>query len=188
MREVQRQKDENRAQGQSHIQPGGQHVVILHPPSAPVTADVLVENESDDAPAQVIERRGGWDECRAAKEDGRADIANGAPWEDARENVDDDGEQESCYPKVHETGENLTGGEHAGRSNGAPYHRCIEENAAIGTGVSVGLMSFADIGDGGESPVHHADLHDGGPKTGYHLRSEGDARRDLHIVTWSTVQ
>jgi hypothetical protein len=40
---------------------GGRHTVALHPPHEVMTMDVILENDPDDRPEDVVVRVGGWD-------------------------------------------------------------------------------------------------------------------------------
>ena len=94
---LQREEDEDGGKRDSRVERGGQHVcgfnnrgsdtrapaqaterrertVVLCPPREVAPADDEVEDEADDAPADVVERRRRRQQARAAEDDGPVDV------------------------------------------------------------------------------------------------------------------
>lgn len=159
----------------------------MHPPAAPAVPDVLVEDDTHDTPGKVVEGCGGGDQtCSAEDERGveEADLALGVH---ARADVDEDGKDGAGEPEPHEAGVELAGGEDALGADKTPDDGGLVEHTAVGAAVVIGLGFAADVFDGGETPVHHGDLDNGGPEGSDHLGGEGDSWGQFHVVRCGRV-
>lgn len=99
VRQIQRQDDHDRADGQTDVQARTRDVVEAHPPPAVAVADVPIEDVPDDAPREVVERGGGRDLARAAEDEREGDVLDGCAGEHAREEVDADWGEDADEPE-----------------------------------------------------------------------------------------
>lgn len=90
IREVDREDNDNCANGQPRVQSRRRDVVEAHPPAPVLVSDVFIEDVADDAPGEVIERGSRWDFATAAEDEGSGEVAEGAAGESASEAVEED--------------------------------------------------------------------------------------------------
>ena len=62
------EEDQNGADGQTAVQACRSDVIVSHPPSTVFVSDVFVEEEADNGPGKIIDRRSGWDATHTTKE------------------------------------------------------------------------------------------------------------------------
>lgn len=181
--QLKREEDQDGTQRQADVQSCRQNVGVVHPPSAPAVADVSVEDKTCDTPGEVVQRRRGGNQSRTAEDDGRLEVPDDTLRPVASTEVDCNGQNGAREEEPHETGIYLTGRKHPGGADDTPNDGSVEEYAAVGAGVVVGLMWVADALDCSKCPVHRAYLDDRGPHTGNTLSGERHARRELHVVS-----
>ena len=71
---VQREEDEERRYDEATVQGCRDNVVVLQPPPSESSLDVVVEEDTDSAPAQVDVHCGRGQQSRAAKDDGNVNV------------------------------------------------------------------------------------------------------------------
>lgn len=117
------EEDDQGAQGQAQVQGGGCQEVQPAPPAKVVFAHPVLEDEADDAPAQVVERRGRRDGPRAAKDERGHQELDGRPRPAAGCEVDDDGHDGAEDEEGEQARVDLAGGEDASRAQQTPDDR-----------------------------------------------------------------
>lgn len=176
-------EDQDSGQGKTDVQSGTKNIVVVHPPASPAVTNPLVEDEADNAPGEIVERSGGWNQTTTTENDGSAEVADGGLGPGTSTKVDQDRKNSAGQPEPHHVGVHLTRGEDPLWSNDTPDDGGVEEDTAVGTAEVVDLGLTADIGNGTEGPVHDTDLNNRGPQTSNHLGGKGDTGRNLHVVT-----
>lgn len=117
-----RKEDEERSQRQPQIQTGRRQKVGPAPPPEVPLLDPELEDEADDAPGEVVERRGGRDGSGPAKEQWCDEVSGGGFGVLFDGEVDDDGGDCADDEEDEEAGVDLAGGEHAAGADEAPYY------------------------------------------------------------------
>lgn len=79
---------------------GEKLTVESHPPASPLVANEAVEQDANDAPGEVVERRRGRDVARPGEDDGGVKEAHPGLWPLALDQPEDDGERGAGDPKV----------------------------------------------------------------------------------------
>lgn len=143
--QIDRQDNDNRADGQARIQPGRRDVVKAHPPTSVLVPDVFVEDVADDTPSEVIERSSRWDTATAAEDEGGGEVAERSTGEGASEGVEEDGSQCAGHPEPLEIGVYRAGREDALRTNETPDDGSVEEDTTVGAIEFVDLVLGANI-------------------------------------------
>lgn len=183
IRQIDRQDDNDRTNSQSGIQARGSDVVEAHPPAPVLVPDVFIEDEADDAPREVIERRSRWNFAAAAEDEGSGEVAERSSGESASEGVEEDGCQGTGHPEPLEVGVDGAGGEDALRADETPDDGSVEEDSTVGAVELVDLVLGADVRDGAaKCPFEDCDLDDTSPDSGNSLRHEHRPPWDLHIL------
>ena len=182
LRELERQKDQDRANSQTAIQTGRSNVVVVTPPATVLVLDNLVEDVAHDTPCRVVDRGSRRDHARTTKDKGHVDVAERRFREHACEQVEERWTQSAGNEEIHQTVVELTRTEDTRWADKTPDYRGVEEDAPAGTAVVVYLIPGADVFDGAEGPIEDGDLDDGGPDGSHHLPGEEHARRDFHVV------
>jgi hypothetical protein len=120
----QSKEDEERGQRQAQVQAGRRQEVGAAPPPEVALLDPELKDEADDAPGEVVERGGGRDGSRAAKEERRDEVFDwgfGIPLGGV---VDDDGGDGAENEEEEEAGVNLARREHSPWADEAPDDGC----------------------------------------------------------------
>ena len=182
LRQVQGQDNHNRADGQADIQARRGDVVETHPPAAVLVPDVLVEDEADDAPCEVVERCSGRDLAGPTEDERRVEVAEVHLGEHAGETVEYDRCGGADEPEPLEVCVDGARAEDPLWAYQAPYDGSVEEDTAVGAIEFVGLVLGADVRDGAaEGPAEDGDLHDGGPEGGDGLSYEHGTPGNFHV-------
>lgn len=147
------EKDDQGADHESDIQPGGGDVVKLLPPGCPAAPDPPVEHQADKGPGREVERRRGREPGHGAQHDGGVQVPRHRVGESARCEVEDDREESAEEPKEVDLFVHGTGAKKLLRADNAPDYARRKESAAVGAGEIARLVGPADARDVAECPV-----------------------------------
>lgn len=86
------QEDRDHSQCYTSIQTGAQDIVVAHPPPEMIATQEEIEEETSDAPGDIIDSGGRRDGTHTCKEDGNVDVAEKCHWETPSEEVEWDGQ------------------------------------------------------------------------------------------------
>lgn len=114
------EKDEERSQGQAQIQAGRRQEVQAAPPPEVAPLDPELEDETHDAPREVVERGGGRDGTGAGEEERRDEVFRRGLGIFLDGDVDDYRGDGADDEEDEEAGVDLTWGEHSAWANEAP--------------------------------------------------------------------
>lgn len=142
-----RKEDENRTQCQSQIQARRGEVIETAPPSEILLPYHFLENESYDAPTQIIEWSSRRNTCCTSEDEGSHEIFDGTIWPFACGEVEDDRNYCAEAEEPEEGGVDLARGENALGSNETPDDGCGEEDTSAGTREVIFLVGGADVFD-----------------------------------------
>ena len=182
IRQIQTEEDDNGTDSQSDIQAGRGEVVEPHPPAAVLVHDVLVEHVPDNAPREIVQRRGRRDRARAPKNNRCGQVADVGLGEHAGGDVDDDRKEGADEPEPQEAAVQVARREDTLGPDETPDDGGVEEDTAVGAAVVIRLSPGADAADAAESPFEDGDLNEAGPDGRDDLAAEHDSRRDFHVV------
>lgn len=143
--QIDRENDHNRTNRESGIHAGGGDVIKAHPPPSVLVPDVLIEDETHDAPREVIERGRRRDIARAAEDEGSREVSERCAGERTSEGVKEDRSRCACEPEILEVGVDGTGREDALGADETPDDGGVEEDAAVGAVEFVYLVLGADV-------------------------------------------
>lgn len=114
------EEEKQRAKGQAQIQAARGEKVEARPPPEVALLDPKLKDEAYDAPGKVVERGGGRDGPRAAKDDGGDEVLGGRGGPALGPEVDGDGGEGAEEEEGEEAGVDAAGGEDAGRADETP--------------------------------------------------------------------
>ena len=146
-------------------------------------ADDVVENETGDAPKDVVGWRRWWDQTRAAKNDREVDVADEAEFPLALDQVLHERAKEANEEEVQQAVEQSAAGELQPRPDDAPDNGSRAEHLRRGADEAVLLVSGAHVLDVGEHPGLDTELDGTGDDGGDDLRPEHGAG----AVRWDTT-
>lgn len=142
-----------------------------------------MENIAENSPGKVVKGCCGGNIARAAKDQRRHEIFDGASRKATSGKINDDGDSSADKEEPKETRIDLAGGEDPLRPDKSPDDRCREEDFATRTGEMLGLMWRADIVDVGEGKVDDSNLYKGCKCRSHNLGHEHCPWRYFHIMT-----
>ena len=122
-------------------------------------ADDKVEDEADDRPRHVVDRRRGRDPARAVEDDGEVDVAEERVRPAQADEVRPERADRADEEKVHEPVVDLPGRELPLRADHAPDDRRGPEHLRRRADEPVLLVGLAHVRDVLEHPRLHPELH-----------------------------
>lgn len=126
----QSKEDEERGKRQAQVQAGRRQEVGAAPPSEVALLDPKLKDKADDAPGEVVERGGGRDGSRAAKEEWRDEVFDWGFGVPLGKVVDDDGGDGTDDEEEEEAGVDLAGRKYSPWTDEAPDNGCWEDKAS----------------------------------------------------------
>lgn len=121
-----RKEEDERAKRQPEVEAARGEKVEARPPAEVALLDPALENEADDAPGKVVERRGGRNGAGAAKDDGRHEVLGGRAGPAPGPEVDGNGRDSTQDEEEEEPGVDAAGGEDARWADETPDDgRCV---------------------------------------------------------------
>ena len=138
--QLERQEDDDGADGETSVQTSGCEVVVVGPPAAVLVLDDLVEDETDDAPGRVVDGRCRGNHTGTAEDEGNIDVTEVGLWEHAGKYVEHGRGEGAGDEEVHESIVDLASTEDALRTNQTPNDRSVEEDPSAWASVVVLLF------------------------------------------------
>lgn len=114
------EEDSKGSESETEVEAGGREEVEAAPPAEVALLDKVLEDEADDAPGQVVERRGGRNGAGAAEDDGRDQVADGRLRPLFGGEVEDDGDDGADAKEDEQTRVDLARGENPRGSEETP--------------------------------------------------------------------
>ena len=151
--QIQREEDDERRNNETAIKRRRGDVVVLQPPAGVAALDEEVEDDADNAPAEVNIHGGGRNQTRAAVDDGRANVSQKRLGPSTSHQPSNDGRDGANEPEPLQIRVDGTATEDAGGANSSPHDRSGVKDSAAGAGIVVLLVRGADVGNVVESPV-----------------------------------
>ena len=99
---LEREEDEDRAEGDADVEAGGEDVVEAEPPAEVVAADEPLEEGADHRPGGVVDARRGRELREPCEADGDVDVPPEGGRVAAREEVEGDGEERADEEEVED--------------------------------------------------------------------------------------
>jgi len=167
----------------ARIERGGQDVIVLSPPREMTPSDVVLEDESNDAPWHVIDRRGRGNETSSGEDDREVDIFEHRVGVSPGDEVRDAWSNRTDEEEEHESVIDLSTGELKGRTDDSPDNRCSSEDLGGRADETVGLVGGTHIFDIGEHPSLNTKLSSTGEYGCNNLTPEHGTWGNLHVMT-----
>ena len=181
-----RDEGEDGHEGDSCVEPRGEHVVVSHPPGLVASVDDVVEEEADEPPHEEVDATRGEQPAGAGEDERQVDGGEHAVARvGALEQPHGQRRQQPHQEQVVHLPVVAQAAEHAQRSHDAPDDGGVVEDVVAGArpwAAAGQPLDVADVLHRGEQPPRGGEVHRGRRDRARELRQEHGPGRDLHVV------